>query len=520
MKKIAGIVKKHKILTAICLLAVVLLVFWALTPKNPTAGYREETVTTRDIVTYNSFVGNVGFVGNMNVLSKASAEIIEVLVEAGDTVSKGDVIATLDSEALEKNIEKTEIALKNQKIANEHTLADAQRAYDNFKYALDNGLNSTLNGARTQLETARKNYNTLLDSFTSYVDNLEIMLINGYKTDGRVVVDARNAYHDAIAEYEYLENVISQKTQEYENSKNVSEADLNKLDQYKEMLVGLEKNIHTAREEYEIRVRNYADNNDSNFKTIVDNLENALTALNNATESYNAVELQINQQLESYKASLKKAQDTLTLESAEKELQILKDTLEDYKIVSPCDGVITALNIEDGNMTAAGSVAATVSNLEDLEITIKVDEYSVLNTQVGKDVTVYVDSIGRTYDGKITWISNNATIENGVSYFKATVEFTADEYVRGGMSVEVRLKKAESLGAVSISVDSVNYREDNTAFVYVLDGEGELEEKDISLGISDGIYVEITEGLSDGDKILYVPGFSFMIPIPGGDFGG
>ena len=520
MKKIACVIKKHKFLTAICLVALILLVVTFLMPKNPTAGYLEETVTTRDIVTYNSFVGNVGFTREMNVLAKASSEITEVFVEAGDSVSKGDVIAKLDSTTLEENIEKTEISLKNQKTANEHSLADAQRAYDNFKHALDNGLNSTLNSARTQLESAQKNYDTLLDSFTDYVDMLEVMYPGGGVTDSCPVVDARNNYHDAIEEYEYLKNVILQKTQEYENSENVSEADLRSLERYKERLPKLEANVSAARAEYELRVRNYADNNDSNFKTIVDNLENALINLNNATENYNAVELQIKQQLDSYEASLKKAQDTLTLESAEKELQILKETLEDYKIVAPCDGIITSLDIEDGNMTVAGSIVATVSNLEEFEISVKVDEYSILNTKVGKDVTIYIDSIGRTYTGKITWIANNATIENGVSYFKATVEFSADEYVRGGMSVEVRLKNEESLGAVSVSVDAVNYRDNNTAYVYVLNSEGQVEEKNVSLGVSDGIYVEITEGLAEGDEILYVPGFSFEMPMPGAAFGG
>lgn len=514
MKKIVSVMKKHKFLTAVCLLAAVLLVVLALLPKNPTAGYLEETVSVRDIVTYNSFVGNVGFTNEMNVLAKASAEISEVFAEAGDRVLKGDVIATLDSEALEKNIEKAEIALENQKIANEHTLADAQRAYDNFKYALDNNLNSNLNGVKVQLESAQKNYDTLLDSFEDYLDTLEEILTNGFENESRAMINARNAYNNAVREYKYLEDVISQKTQGDGN------VDSNTINKYKERLSELEKTVYTTRAEYERTVKDYADNNDKNFKTIVDNLENALIALNNATESYSAVELQINQQLESYEAALKKAQDTLTLESTEKELQILKETLDDYKIVAPCDGTITSLNIEEGNMVAAGSIAATVSNLEEFEITIKVDEYSVLNTKVGKEVTIYVDSIGRTYDGKITHIANSATIENGVSYFKATVEFTADEDVRGGMSVEVRLKKEESLGAVSVTVDAVNYRNDNTAYVYVLNKEGQVEEKEISLGVSDGIYVEITDGLSEGDKILYVPGFSLIIPMPGGDFGG
>lgn len=515
MKKIAKTIKKHKVLTAVCLLLAVFLLVTLLRPQDPAMGYAEDVATKRDIVTYNSFVGNVGFTTEMNALSMASAQITEVFVEIGDSVSKGDVLATLDSETLEKNIEKSELALKNQKTANEHTLADAQRAYDNFKYALDNGLNASLNNAKIQLDNAEKNYNTLLDSFNLYIDELEIMIESGYESSAGAMVSARSAYRDIISECEYYEHIVAEYTEKYEVD-GITDSEQAELDRYIGTLDAIKAKIAPALEEYKTRARNYADKNDASFKSIVDNLENAQTALYNAEDAYAATELQIEQQLESYEASLKKAKDTLSLESAEKDLENLKKTLEDYSVVAPCDGIITSLTLHEGNMTAAGSVAATVSNLEELEITIKVDEYSILNTKVGKDVVIYIDSIGRTYNGKITWIASNATIANGVSYFEATVEFTADEYVRGGMSVEVRLTNSEALGAVSISVDAVNYRKDNTAYVYVLDESGALVEKDVSLGVSDGIYIEITDGLAEGDKIKYVPSFGLMFPMMGG----
>ena len=269
MKKVIRVIKTHKFITAICIIAIAVAGVIYFAPKDPTLGYTEEIAATRDIVTYNSFVGNVGFMTEMNVLSKASAEILEVKVEAGDSVSKGDIIAVLDGEAIEKNIEKAEISLKNQKTANEHSLADAQRAYDNFKYALDNGLNSTLNSSRIQLESAQKNYDTLLTSFNDYADNLEEMLKNGYGNDARAMIDARNDYHNAVSEFEYLESVIAQKTEAFET---LTEQEKYFLERYKENLYELENKVKATREEYETRVKNYADNNDSNFKTIVDNL--------------------------------------------------------------------------------------------------------------------------------------------------------------------------------------------------------------------------------------------------------
>lgn len=515
MKKVLNVFKKHKFLTVICLVVVVLLVAALLRPQNPTAGYAEDIAAKRDIVTYNSFVGNVGFTNELNALSKASAQILDVFVEVGDTVSKGDAIAKLDSETIEYNISQRELALNNQKIANEHTLADAQRAYDNFKYAFDNGLNATLNNAKNQKTSAEDNLEKLTDSFNDYIDALEVAEGNAHD-----LVNARNEYREALESYGSYKLFVDEKKAELDASDSTSEEDVKEYEIYLSNLEDYASKVSSKYDDYEKNVKRYGDGRDMTFKTIVDNLDAATTAYKNACEAYDAVKLQIDQQLVSYEAALNKAKDTLSLESSEKELQNLKDTLADYTVTAPCDGIITSLNLSEGNMTSAGTVAATISNLDELEINIKVDEYSILNTKVGKEVEIYIDSIERTYTGTITWLANNATIANGVSYFEATVEFNADEYVRGGMSVEVRLVRSESLDAVSLSVDAVNYRKDNTAFVYIQGEDGELVEKSISLGVSDGIYIEITEGLSEGDSVMYVPSVGLIFPMMGAEFGG
>ncbi len=510
MKKVLNVFKKHKVLTVICVVVAVLLVAALFRPQSPTAGYTEDIAAKRDIVTYNSFVGNVGFTNELNALSKASAQILDVFVEVGDAVSEGDAIAKLDSETIEYNISQKELALNNQKIANEHTLADAQRAYDNFKYALDNGLNSTLNNVKNQKTAAEDNLEKLTDSFNDYIDALEDAV-----GDSNDLVNARKEYRNALEKYDEYKLFVDEKKAELDAAESVSQEDAKAYERYLRNLEDYASQVASKYAEYEEIVKNYGEHHDQVLKTIVDNLDAATTAYENACEAYDAVKLQIDQQLASYEAALNKAKDTLSLESMEKDLRNLKDTLADYTVTAPCDGIITSLNLTEGNMTSAGTVAATISNLDELEITIKVDEYSILNTKVGKDVEIYIDSIDRTYTGTITWLANNATIANGVSYFEATVEFNADEYVRGGMSVEVRLVRSESLGAISLAVDAINYRKDNTAFVYVMGEDGELVEKNVSLGVSDGIYIEITEGLSEGDAVWYVPSFGLIFPMMG-----
>ena len=77
-------------------------------------------------------------------------------------------------------------------------------------------------------------------------------------------------------------------------------------------------------------------------------------------------------------------------------LSQIKDSLKDYTITAPISGTITSLNIKDGDMAAAGTPAAVISNVDTMKIAIKVDEYSILNVEAGKPVLVYIDSIDST----------------------------------------------------------------------------------------------------------------------------
>ncbi|MCD7838021.1 MAG: biotin/lipoyl-binding protein [Clostridiales bacterium] len=113
---------RHKIRTVLVLLVVVFVLARVLTPTSATAGMTEEIAELRDITTYNSFVGNVEADTERSVLSQASAEALEVLVEEGDTVEEGDVIAKLDTSDIEYSIAQKEAALSSTQTTNSRTL--------------------------------------------------------------------------------------------------------------------------------------------------------------------------------------------------------------------------------------------------------------------------------------------------------------------------------------------------------------------------------------------------------------
>lgn len=80
----------------------------------------------------------------------------------------------------------------------------------------------------------------------------------------------------------------------------------------------------------------------------------------------------------------------------------------------------------------------------------------------------------------------------------------AAQNVRSGMSVEVGILNQQALGAVSLSLDALSYDEYNRSpSVYLKDAEGKLVAEYVETGVSDGQYIEIVSGVSEGEAVYY-----------------
>lgn len=467
------------------IIIVLVIVFMAVTcGKQAGSIYEEEGAEVRDIITYHNFSGNVEVVHSKNVVSQVSQQIIELLVEEGDSVKEGDVIAVLDSDALQQNIDLSEVSLSTSELSNYYNIRDAQKSYNDFKSSLDAGLNPQINAAKASKDGAYS----------------QALL-------------AQRAYDEAVAAYEVSEQYIAAKTA-YDTAKAQYES---LLAQYQEADEAAKPALETAVNEAKAMYDNAAvalntlnEAKDASVRTLSDAVLTAITAYDTACKNYDATVQQVNQTLETYKNAVEKVGGLSTTESSKMQLDNLYSQLEDYTIKASMDGVITSLRVKEGSMVTAGMDVAEISDFSKLKIAIKIDEYDILGVEPGKDVDIYIDALEKNYAGKITKISKTATNSGGVSYFEAEVEFEADELVRSGMTVEVKLISREAYGVVSVSMDALRYEKDNTAYVLVRNAEGKEEKKYVTVGITDGNYVEIKEGLSKGDIVLVSPSIPYM----------
>ena len=474
MKKLKMSRKKLAGLIAVVAAAALAVVFAVNAGGGPQ--YAETTVESRDIVSYLEFSGNIEAVDVSTVYSGVTAEVTQVLVEEGDRVEAGDVIAVLDSSEVEYNIAVQEATLSLAELTDAYNIKDGQTSLDNLNEQLAGGQNSTLNSAQAALLSAQESYQSAVETYNQAKQKLD---------DGtnQSVVSARQSVSSAQASYD---SALAQN----EDHLLTDEA----LATYAVTLGNAQESLRLAQEAAEQEVQDY-----------YDAMVKAEEALADAERDYSTAELSMEQNVETTENTLEKTKALASQETTRLQLEHLQESLEDYTICAPIGGYITELSLKEGEYAGNAAAVAEVTSFDTMQVKIKISEYDILGVKEGDPVQIHVDSLNRDYEGSIAKISKTATVQNEVSYLDATVEFEADDEIRDGLSAEVRLIKTQELGVPALPQTAVSYNDDNTSFVYVRDGSKKVTTRPISLGETDGTWVQITEGLEVGDTVLYLP---------------
>ena len=210
--------------------------------------------------------------------------------------------------------------------------------------------------------------------------------------------------------------------------------------------------------------------------------------------------------------------DALLKERGEIEDQ-LNELIKIYKEGGVCatiSGVVDS--IESGSGTAVSgyemqaetsaeyTTVATISPDTTMAITISVDEMDILSLSEGQEATVTIDSIGEdSYEGVVAEVSTTASSDSGVTSYSATIHIDKTEEMLSGMSASVVITIEGNDNALLIPVDAL-HQTSATAYVYTEYDEstGQFSGmQEVTIGLSNSNYVEITDGLSEGDTVYY-----------------
>lgn len=173
------------------------------------------------------------------------------------------------------------------------------------------------------------------------------------------------------------------------------------------------------------------------------------------------------------------------------------------------DGELTGLFVHEGDVVNAGEKTAEIIDLDDLEVQLSVDEYDVAAVAPGKAVDITVLALDRSFSGTMTSLDKNGTASGDLSYYMASADIADAQDVYPGMQVSARVLRSQALGATTLKTDAIQFDEYNTPYVLMRGADGkEAVRVDVGVGVSDGVYSEITQGLHPGDTVLMPSGMS------------
>ena len=171
-------------------------------------------------------------------------------------------------------------------------------------------------------------------------------------------------------------------------------------------------------------------------------------------------------------------------------------------VTSTVAGEVAEIYYDEDESVAAGEKIMEIVDFANLQVSIKVDEYQLASLAVGAPVTINIDSIGRSVQGSVSEISREAKNENGVAYFTAIVDFQGDAQIRIGMNAEVVIVKEQAENAVMVPVDAIQFGAENESIVLVKGESEDSEQRPVTTGITDGINIQITAGLTENEVVL------------------
>ena len=165
------------------------------------------------------------------------------------------------------------------------------------------------------------------------------------------------------------------------------------------------------------------------------------------------------------------------------------------------DGRVNVLDFAEGDAVSAGDTLVQIADFAHLRVTFRVDEYDISDVAVGQACTVTVTALEKSFDSTIAAIDYISASTGNVAYYSATAYVDVDGGALPGMQVTVTIPQEEAKDVVILKVDALSFDNTNQAFVYMKNEAGELAQVNVTTGVSNGNYIEITSGRSDGDEV-------------------
>ncbi len=470
--------KRNLVFGTLAVAAVALVSLLALSPGGQTVSAQNQQTARVERRSLNTTIETTGTIEPEDEVLLSfgmSGTVSAILVQVGDEVKAGDVLAQLDTSDLENQIARQEQSLIVQQASYDQlieppTAREIAQAEANLASA-----QSQLAQAQTNLETASNNETINCSSLENaalelerandaYADYVE----DGYRMDATFIPDPESDAGDRL--------------RTAQSNYNVAQAQCNET---------------TPASQLEVSV--------SAAQASVDQAQAALDELlNGPTED----------QITSSQAQLDNAR--LQLEDA-------RASLDNAVVTAAFDGIVAEVEITRGQQVNANTVAIRLVDASQLHINVSVDELDIAQVATGQAAIISPEALnGQTIDGIVTRIAPVSTISDGVVTYDVRVDIGSNNTlpVRIGMTTDVEIVVG-SLEAVLVVPTGAIQRDGQNEYVEVLNADNSTTRVSITSGATIDGFTEVQGDLTEGLTVIVPertsPETSSNLPFAGGN---
>lgn len=429
-----------------------------------------------------------------------SLEVASVNIAVGQEIKEGDVLYELTQESvdeirdtLSEDINDTKADYDALQVEQKASRTQAQQKYDTY----------VTNGKFAQLvyENALQDYQEKLDDATTEVNDKQ----DEYNEKLLKISEVAQELAEAQTFLKEAQGAVSENYEgRYENA------------YYYTVYLNTRDMAQSLTEQFEEQLESLNDE----AQQLALEIQEAVRTMNQAQLDYEKAQLELKQtyDIDAYYANVASEWYSIQTASLDNELSQAKerydssveklDEFDSYVqnncVLSEYDGVITDVTLSEGDTISGGSALVVLydKTAVTMDVSLGEDDYNAIDKDgmVHITYTAYPDLV---YSGKILEVSDaEYDSSSGSVYYTVTVTVQGD--VSGlyeGMTGSVTFVTNETKEVCYVSNRAIS-REGTHSYVKMRDANGKVIKKEVTTGFSDGVNVEIVEGLSRGDVVL------------------
>lgn len=182
----------------------------------------------------------------------------------------------------------------------------------------------------------------------------------------------------------------------------------------------------------------------------------------------------------------------------------LQNELDKRTIKAPVDGTVSLVGVEVGENVTPNQTVLLLNAKGNLEVVANISEIDIAQISIGDPVEVTLDAFSEeeAWQGTVIAIQPAETVVDSVIFYETTVRFDSeDERLRSGMTANLDIKTDEREGVVRIPVRALR-QSNGDIYVEVMDKNENVKEVNIEVGLESDEYVEVVEGLEEGQTVV------------------